>query len=244
MGISTPCAKFALYTSILDLLVSMLDLTRSASILVVTSCATIPSVSQTSSIRTPIMESGRVTKPKKTKAARKAEQRAVSCNVSGARETRTKAPMGPRSRAEAEQRNSRARRLHQLTQRPGHGGLTGKGDEQSRRFFSKKIPEKEKPSLGEMDETTVGVMLQLTAEEVDDTGPSYGALREATEKTMMADRVEINGAEEEEGEKDGKVEEDRMTKVGLEQESLGSIGGEMRSDAVGLWKSTCSHRYK
>ena len=186
-------------------------------------------------------KSGRVTKREAKKPGRNPEQRVKSRNVLDAREGL--------SRAKAVLRNSRARRVHQISQRPGHGGMTGKGVEELRRIFSKKIPEGEKPSLREMDETAITVVLQLAAEELDCTGLTYDELMEVSEKLMMADRAE--NARAEEGEKDLKVEEDtRMAEVEKVKESPGSIGGReseetpMMSETVEHWQMTCSHRYK
>ena len=169
-------------------------------------------------------ESGRVTKRRRTKSARKAKQPVKSSNACEAQETRTSPYPSIRivNEAKAALRNSRARRVHQTIQRPGRGGLSAKGAEQLQQFFSKKTPESERTTLREMDETAVTVMLELAAEEVDCTGLSYEALMEVTEKLMLADRVENGRAEEskkdlkveenlrmEEAEKDLKAEEDR-----------------------------------
>ena len=183
---------------------------------------------------------------KKRRARQKAKQLANSTNMSDARETPISAPIGPRS---VNLRKSRARRVHQITARPGRGGLTGKGAEQLRRFFSNKTPEGEKPALREMDETALTVMLQLAAEDVDCTGLDHEAMMDVTEKLMIANRPEIRRADD--GAKEGEVEGDlKMEEELLEiKDSLGSMRERKSSDtsmgeAVGLWQMTCSHRYK
>ena len=91
--------------------------------------------------------------------------------------------------------------------RPGGGGLTAQGANQLRRYLSKKVPDTEKLSIREMDESAKMIMLQMAAEEVDVEGPSYGELKQVTEKMM------VNGANERKGgdEKDKKVEETVQT---------------------------------
>lgn len=92
--------------------------------------------------------------------------------------------------ADAALRNSRAHCLHHIMRRPGRGGLTAKGAEQLRQYFSKKVPDTEKLSLREMDESAVMIVLQMAAEEVDTEGLSYGELRRVAEKELVANRAE------------------------------------------------------
>lgn len=92
--------------------------------------------------------------------------------------------------ADAALRNSRARRLHQIIRRPGRGGLTAKGAEQLRMYFSKKATEAGRLVLGELDESARMIMLQMAAEEVDAEGLSYGDLTQVTEE-LMANRTGV-----------------------------------------------------
>ena len=114
--------------------------------------------------------------------------------------------------------------------RPGRGGLTAKGAEQLRQYFSKKASEAGKLSLGEMDESARMVMLQMAAEEVDSTGLSYGELRDVTEKKLMAKRAEDEqggGDEEEKVGKDvgtGLITEGKQSPEPLDEGGLGDEG--------------------
>ena len=136
--------------------------------------------------------------------------------------------------ADAALRNSRARRLHQIIRRPGRGGLTAKGAEQLRMYFSKQATEASRLTLGEMDESARMIMLQMAAEEVDAEGLSYGDLRQVTEELMMnrAEDGQGDGGEE-------KVTEDVGTRASLGaeegqglQEEHGQGGGSWAGEGV------------
>lgn len=78
---------------------------------------------------------------------------------------------------------------------PGSGGLSAKGRAQLQQFFSKKVPESEKPKLREMDASASVVLLQMAAEESDARDLSYEELKKLAEEAMTT-----------EGSKDGKGE--------------------------------------
>ncbi|CAD6586984.1 MAG: hypothetical protein ASARMPREDX12_002564 [Alectoria sarmentosa] len=123
-----------------------------------------------------------------------------------------------RTEADAAIRNSRAARFHQILSRPGRGGLTAKGAQQLQQFFSKKVPEAEKLSLIEMDDSAAMILMQMASEEVDAGELSCRELRQVTEEKMTA-----NGANDEEGAtEDGKAEEVKTEELMEAEEDMGS----------------------
>lgn len=167
-------------------------------------------------------EGGRVTKPMSRRQEKKAGEK-----LKRAQSSKVLAD------ADAAIRNSRAVRLHQIIRRPGRGGLTAKGADQLQQFFSKKVPEREKPSLREMDDSASMMLLQMAAEEVDAGGLSYGELRQVTEEKMMASGAE-NGQG---GERDGKAEEYMVTEEVMKvEEGMGSEDEDGEQSGVALAK--------
>lgn len=121
-------------------------------------------------------------------------------------------------------RNSRARRFEKVAESPGRGGLTDRGVDQLQRFFSNRIPEAEKPSVREMDESAAMFMLKMAAEEVDARGSRYDVPRQMTKKSLMA-----KGADDRKGEGEDKhVEEAVGTEVYIEAKDNLALQEEQR----------------
>ena len=120
---------------------------------------------------------------------------------------------GVLANAAAALRNSRARRLHQIIEKPGRGGLTPQAAQQLRKYFAKNASKSEKLSLREMDESAALIVLQMAAEEVGGGGLSYGDLRQVAE--------ELSEKDGEGGREAGKAEKVVGTEVATEaKESL------------------------
>ena len=87
--------------------------------------------------------------------------------------------------------------------------MTAKGAQQLQQFFSKKVPETDKPKMHEMDASATMSLLQMAVEEVDAGEMSYGNFKQAAEANLI-----VNGAEAGKGAgEDAKAEED----VGMEE---------------------------
>ncbi len=126
-------------------------------------------------------------------------------------------------------RKSGARRLHSIMQNPGRGGLTPKGAEQLRKYFSRTVPENQKLSLREIDESAAIVLLQIAAEEVESGRLSREEMRQVSEKRLVANRTEDSTRKGDEG--GGKVEEDVEMEGSMEAtNSLGSWEEELGDD--------------
>ena len=105
---------------------------------------------------------------------------------------------------------------------PGRSGFSAKAAEQLTLYFSKKVPESEKPVLNEMDPTASMMVLQMVSEVTD----RYGSLRHgksgpAIEDSMMASGQGSGAGQEGEGSlragAEGVVEEDAMEALGKEE---------------------------
>ena len=124
-------------------------------------------------------------------------------------------------------RNLRARRLHQMLREPGRRGLSAKGADQLRNYFSNKVPKSEQRSLDEMDPVASMTLLLLAAEEVDARDESHGMRKQATGETTMANEEGDGGEAWRAGEETmqarqtGEVEEEVM-----EAEEDAELGGE------------------
>ncbi|KAL9067581.1 MAG: hypothetical protein Q9161_006770 [Pseudevernia consocians] len=124
-----------------------------------------------------------------------------------------------RAKKDAAIRNSRSRRFHRTLSKPGRGGLTAKGAAQLQRFFSKKAPESEKPSLRELDSTAILTLSQILFEEVDVQDGLREKLAQATRENMMTNAVGEEGGQGREGEEEMLAEQERgMGKVEMEVE--------------------------
>lgn len=160
------------------------------------------------------------------KAAKKAAKKRERAN-----------PDWKRTNAVAVLHNSRARRFHHILARPGRGGLTATGAAQLQKFFSKKVPDSEKPSLNEMDNSARMIMLQMTAEEVGAENLTYEELKQVTEKNLMASGAKHGNARDGE---DGKAAEDMGTEAVLEAEDvMGPEYGEDVGDEDGKQGGVC-----
>ncbi len=115
--------------------------------------------------------------------------------------------------------------------RPGRGGLSAKGAAQLQQFFSKKVPDSEKPSLRDLDPTASITLSHLLREEVGVQDGLYEELARATglnmmvsgegeggdEKMLTEQEGEVGEAEMEVGEVEMEVEEGELGEVDYEQ---------------------------
>lgn len=141
-----------------------------------------------------------------TISRRKQKKRAAKLN--NAQSSDKCAPRRTREK-DAAIRNSRSRRFHRILSRPGRGGLTPKGAAQLQRFFSKKVPESEKPSLRELDPTAFQTLSQTLSEEVNVQDELHGRLAQVTRENMMASGVREGGGQGREGEEKMLAEQER-----------------------------------
>lgn len=99
--------------------------------------------------------------------------------------------------------------------------MTAKGAAQLQQFFSKKVPQSKKPTLREMDESALTVLMQMAAEEMGVKDLEYEELKKLTEGIMMADRP---------GGKEKAEEEERKAEGGVETEGLMQVEGKEVED--------------
>ena len=117
--------------------------------------------------------------------------------------------------------------------KPGRGGLTAKGAAQLQRFFSKKAPESEKPSLRELDSTAILTLSQILFEEVDVQDGLREKLAQVTRENMMTSGVGEGGGRGREGEEKMLAEQERdVRKAEMEVEE--SVLGEEDEEQGGV----------
>lgn len=120
--------------------------------------------------------------------------------------------------------------MHEIVGRPGRGGLTAKGAQRLKLFFSKKVPEAEKPMLHEIDESASMIALLMASEEIDVEGLSNEELRQVIEGKFMANgagRGRVNGDRTgRKAEEDIKMEEIVEAEEGMGSEEEEEVGDE------------------